>query len=667
MSGARHRSRGAAPRGERALSTGPRDAEPGRRRWLGAVSGMSVLLLGGLTITGLGFAAAAVWHGGPSDECADGTPRAALTITAAPTLTKPIRALADAYGQAHRESGQPCTSITVVSTPSDRALDALTRAGTPGSGTPDVWIPESADWLELGRESDTAARQLPARATTIAGSPVVIAMPRAMAEELGWPEHHLSWAELTTDAETPGFWAAHGRPSWGEFRFAMANPENSAPSLRAVIGTVSAARGIGPAELTSGTFDQDRAAQATVLRLDSSVAWLPRYDSELFDAVRTGGTASTGSPTSPTSPTTASGDVDEVPDAMPSAFPALESDVITYNRAAVSTSTTVPSSLVASYPTDGSFTASVPYIVLARASGTASKRAAADVFLHYLQGDAGRRALSAAGLRTPAELAGGSDPAGLAGTLTIIDGVRTTPPKLASVDASDTVLGTARRFFRHARQRAAVLALIDTSGSMGLPRTDEPGRTRIEAAAETAGAGLGLFPPDSEVQLWQFAGDLPDGHRELAAMAPLNSPGAHGTHRDDLFAAGTPRTTGVTNLYATAVAAVRDRIDHYATGRLNTVIMFTDGNVDDGGAGGGSSSTRPAAARGPTLDQAVAALRAEADPQRPVQMIVIACDPSADMAGLNRLAAATGGHAYLNPDVDSMFDVYADALTHASG
>ncbi len=665
MSGARHRSRGAAPRGERAPSTGPRDAEPGRRHWLGAVSGLAVLLLGGLTITGAGFAAAAVWHSGSSDECADGTPRAALTITAAPTLTKPIRALADAYGQAHREAGQPCTSITVVPTPSDRALDALARAGTPGSGTSDVWIPESADWLELGQESDTASRQLPARATTIAGSPVVIAMPRAMAAELGWPEHHLTWAELATDAATPGFWAAHGKPSWGEFRLAMANPENSAPSLRAVIGTVSAARGIGPAELTSGTFDQDRVAQATVLRLDSSVAWLPRYDSELFDAVRTGGGGSAS-----TSPPAASGDVDEVPDGMPSAFPALESDVIAYNRAAVSASTKVPSSLVASYPTDGSFTASVPYIVLARASATSSKRAAADGFLHYLRGDAGRRALSAAGLRTPAELAGGSDPAGLAGTLTIIDGVRTTPPKLASVDASDTVLGTARRFFRHARQRTSMLALIDASGSMGLPRTDDPGRTRIETAAQIAQAGLALFPPDSDVQLWQFAGDLPDGHRELAAMAPLNSPGAHGTHRDDLFADGPPRTTGVTNLYATAVAAVRDRIDHYATGRLNTVIMFTDGNVDDGGAGGGSGSSsgaRPAAAGGPTLDQAIAALRAEADPKRPVQMIIVACDPSADLAALTRLAAATGGHAYLNPDLDSLFDVYAGALTHASG
>ncbi|MCK9895657.1 substrate-binding and VWA domain-containing protein [Frankia sp. AgB32] len=601
---------------------------------------MAVLLLGGLTITGLGFVAAAVWHGSSSEECADGTPRAALTITAAPTLATPIRQLATAYGQAHREAGQPCTSITVASTPSDRALDTLARSDASGSGTPDVWIPEAADWLELGQESDTAARQLPARATTIAGSPIVIAMPRPMAEELGWPEHHLTWAELATDAATPRFWASRGKPEWGEFRFAMANPENSAAALRAVIGTVSAARGIAPAELTAGTFDQDRAAQATVVRLDSSVAWLPQYDSELVDAV---------------------------PDGVPSAFPALESDVIAYNRAAARASSPAPTSLVASYPADGSFTASVPYIVLNRASGTASKQAAADAFLRYVQGDAGRRALSAAGLRSPAELAGGSDPAGLAGTLTITDGVRTTPPKLASTDASDTVLGTARRFFRHARQRIAVLALVDTSGSMRLPRTDDPGRTRIAAAADTAQAGVGLFPPDSDVQLWQFSGDLPDGHRELAAMAPLNSPGVHGTHRDDLFAAGTPPAGGVTNLYATAVAAVRDRIDHYTAGRLNAVIMFTDGSVDDTGSTGGSSSTRSAAANGPTLDQAVAALRSEADPKRPVQMIIVACDPSADMAGLTRLAAATGGHAYLDPDVNGLFDVYADALTHANG
>ncbi|WP_261563319.1 substrate-binding and VWA domain-containing protein, partial [Frankia tisae] len=529
MSDARHRSPAGGPRGavprrrDRRVGRPPhgRSARtersgPGARRrgWrargigLGAVSSAALLVLGGLTITGVGFAAASVWHGGAPDECADGTTRTTLTITTAPTLTAPIRRLATEFSRAHSDRSGPCVTFEVSATPSDRALDALSRANATGSAVPDVWIPESADWLELGQESNSAAQQLPARATTIAGSPVVIAMPRLMAQQLGWPEHHLTWADLAADANRTAFWPGRGEPRWGEFRLAMANPENSAAALRAVIGTVGAARRLAPADMTPGTFDQDRAAQATVLQLERSIDWLPQYDHQLFDSVRDGGTenGATGS--------------------APSAFPALESDVIAYNRTlAARAGTSSPSTLVASYPADGAFTATVPYIVLKRTTDSAPRRAAATAFAAYLRGDAGRQALTAAGFRTPLELQGGDDPNGLSASLNVTDGVRSTPPKLASTDASDSVLGTARRFFRHSRERGATLAVFDTSGSMALPLTGGAGRTRIQAAADTALAGLRLLAPDSEVGLWQSSAELPGGHQELAPLARLNAPG----------------------------------------------------------------------------------------------------------------------------------------------
>jgi Ca-activated chloride channel family protein len=617
---------------------------------LGAVSSAALLVLGGLTMTGLGLAAASVWHGGSPDECADGTTRTTLTITTAPTLTAPISRLAAEFSRAHSDRDGPCVAFNVSGTPSDRALDALSRANTPDSTAPDVWIPESADWLELGQESNTAAQQLPARATTIAGSPVVIAMPRLMAQRLGWPEHHLTWADLAADADGTAFWSGHGEPRWGQFRLAMANPENSAAALRAVIGTVGAARRLAPADMTSGTFDQDRAAQAAVLHLEHSIDWLPQYDHQLFDSVRNGGTENGAA------------------GSAPSAFPALESDVIAYNRALTTrTGPTSATTLVASYPADGAFTATVPYIVLKRTTDSAARRAAADAFSAYLRGDAGRRALTAAGLRTPAELAGSDDPGGLSATLIATDGVRTTPPKLASTDASDSVLGTARRFFRHSRERGATLAVLDTSGSMALPLTGDPGRTRLQAATDAALAGLRLFAPDSEVGFWQASADLPGGHRELAPLARLNSAGHAGTQRDDLTAAvAALKPAGSTDLYSTAVAAVRELTARFAPDRLNRVVLFTDGDDDTGGDDhpDDSQSQRPAATgREPTLDQAISALRAAADPHRPVQLIVIAADPGASLASLQRLAGATGGHAYLAPAADDLFDIYVDTLT----
>ncbi|WP_055748698.1 substrate-binding and VWA domain-containing protein [Frankia sp. AvcI1] len=647
-----------------------RSARPGRvgpdgrrRGWrargigLGAVSSAALLVLGGLTVTGIGFAAASVWHGGSPEECADGTTRTTLTITTAPTLAAPISRLAAEFSRAHSDQDGPCVTFDVSATPSDRALDALSRATTPGSTVPDVWIPESADWLELGQESNTAAQQLPARATTIAGSPVVIAMPRLMAQRLGWPEHHLTWADLAADADRTAFWPDRGEPRWGEFRLAMANPENSAAALRAVIGTVGAARRLAPADMTPGTFDQDRAAQATVLHLERSIDWLPQYDHQLFDSVRDGGTENGAA------------------GSAPSAFPALESDVIAYNRTLTArTGPLSATTLVASYPADGAFTATVPYIVLKRTTDSAPRHAAADAFAAYLRGDAGRRALTAAGFRTPAELAGRDDPGGLAATLNATDGVRSTPPKLASTDASDSVLGTARRFFRHSRERGATLAVLDTSGSMALPLTSDAGRTRLQAATDAAMTGLRLFAPDSQVGLWQSSAELPDGHRELAPLARLNAAGhagaGHaGTQRDDLTASlAALKPGGSTDLYSTAVAAVRELTDRYAADRLNRVVLFTDGDADTGGddhPDGEQPGRRATASAEPTLDQAVSALRAAADPHRPVQLIVIGCDPGADLASLQRLAGATGGHAYLAPDANALFDIYVDTLTGA--
>ncbi|OFB43160.1 VWA domain-containing protein [Frankia sp. B2] len=651
MSDARHRSRrnrfrGGASHHGASRYGGSRAGGRGRAVTvgLGIVSGAALLVLGALTATGIGFAARAAWDAGSAGECADGGERATLTITTAPALAAPISRLAadfDRQRAGAEGSAGPCVTLAVSVVASDRVLDTLSRPESPDSpGPPDVWIPESADWLELGQESDPVTAKLPAKATTIAGSPVVIAMPRLMAQRLGWPEHHVTWAELAAAAGEADFWTHRGEPQWGDFRFAMANPEHSAAALRAVIATVGAARGLTAAEMTTGTFDQDRAAQLTVLRQERSIDWLPEYDQQLFDSVRTGGTENGAA------------------GSAPSAFPALEADVIAYNRSLTSQNGNPPATtLVASYPSDGMFTATVPYIVLKKTASSSSRRAAADAFAAFLRGDAGRAALSGAGFRTPTELAGHDDPGGLAGTLNATDGVRSVPPKLASTDASDSTLGTARRFFRHARQRGATLVALDSSGSMAepVPGTD-PSRTRLQAAVETSLAGLRLFAPDSQVGLWRFSGEQGaqgvQGYRDLVPMAALNAPGRGGTHRDELIAAQAGIVPGgATDLYATTLAAFRFLTQHYVPGRLNQVVILTDGR----------DTNRGAAA--PSLDSLIEQLHAEYDPKRPVAIIMIAYSNDADLTALSRIAAATAGRSYLRPDPSQVVDIYLDALT----
>jgi ABC-type Fe3+ transport system substrate-binding protein len=63
-----------------------------------------------------------------------------------------------------------------------------------GTERPDVWIPESTMWLQ--RAQDKGAWNVPVSGTSIASSPVVLAVAESTATELGWPGKPLSWADL---------------------------------------------------------------------------------------------------------------------------------------------------------------------------------------------------------------------------------------------------------------------------------------------------------------------------------------------------------------------------------------------------------------------------------------------------------------------------------------
>lgn len=90
----------------------------------------------------------------------------------------------------------------------------------------------------------------------------------------------------------------------------------------------------------------------------------------------------------------------------------------------------------------------------------------------------------------------------------------------------------------------------------------------------------------------------------------------------------------------------------WAPGRLNVVIVITDGNNDD-----------PA---GISAADLLARLRAEADPLGPVTVIGVVIGPPGDPAELGRIAQATGGRSYVVTDparIDAVFSTALGALT----
>ncbi len=56
-------------------------------------------------------------------------------------------------------------------------------------------------------------------------TPLVLGMPRPMAEALGWPEAEIGWADILALAQIPEGWGAFGHPEWGDFRLGQDQPQ----------------------------------------------------------------------------------------------------------------------------------------------------------------------------------------------------------------------------------------------------------------------------------------------------------------------------------------------------------------------------------------------------------------------------------------------------------
>jgi Ca-activated chloride channel family protein len=74
-------------------------------------------------------------------------------------------------------------------------------------------------------------------------TPLVIAMPRPMAQALGYPGTPVGWEDILKLAQSKDGWAAYGHPEWGPFRLGKTNPNFSTSGLSALIAQAYAATG----------------------------------------------------------------------------------------------------------------------------------------------------------------------------------------------------------------------------------------------------------------------------------------------------------------------------------------------------------------------------------------------------------------------------------------
>ncbi|WP_309116135.1 substrate-binding domain-containing protein [Saccharothrix sp.] len=190
--------------------------------------------------------------------------------------------------------------------------------------------------------------------------------------------------------------------------------------------------------------------------------------------------------------------------------------------------------------------------------------------------------------------------------------------------------------------------LLDVSGSMGqaVPGT---GKNRMAVTVGAAEAGFGIVKSTTKVGVWLFSTNL-DGDRDHRELLPVKTVAEH-------LASGSPEKLrsvraiegGATGLYDSVLAGYRSARENWESGRLNVVVVMTDGRNED-----------PAGISRETLLAELAALQ---DPRRPLPVVALGIGGDADLAELTEIASATGGKAFTTPDPAAISGIFHTALS----
>ncbi|SDI50497.1 von Willebrand factor type A domain-containing protein [Actinokineospora alba] len=314
-----------------------------------------------------------------------------------------------------------------------------------------------------------------------------------------------------------------------------------------------------------------------------------------------------------------------------SAFPSSETAVLRHNVKQTSTK------LVASYADPAPPSLDYPFVVLPATTG--EKRTVAERFLSRMLGSQARDLLGAAGFRGPAgdvlrdrsqDKRVTADPA--------------PPVPLPEADEVDRVLNE----WAGVNLSARIQVLLDVSGSMAeqVPGT---GRTRMAVTLDAAELGIRLFKGTTKIGLWVFSTNL-DGdkdYRELLPVRPVS---------DHLAANAIPtvrsienQTKGATGLYDSTLAAYKSARQNWEPGRINLVVVMTDGKNED--------------RDGISREQLLAELAGLVDPKRPIAVIGIGIGPDIDIGELQAISAATDGQAFSTPDPSKIAEIFYAALS----
>jgi Ca-activated chloride channel family protein len=502
----------------------------------------------------------------------------------------------------------PATMASAVAREHKVTLTGLGPA--PASvAVPDVWIPDSSTWLL--RLKSEATGFVPTDGTPVAESPVVLAMPQPLAQQaFGWPDKKIGWKQLLDTMTKTQL-----------VRTGIVDPNRDAAGLAGLLALSSVAGTDAKGQQKAVGALRALAAGSSSIR-ENLLQSFPRARDANAIATSLG------------------------------AAPLSEEDVIAFNAEKP------PVELAALYLEPTPPALDYPYAVMPEVD--LQKSAAATGLRQQLQKPAFKNALAAAGLRGPDGTAGsgfatpiGAPPASAPATAPSAgaNGGANGGTAAAGLDAS-AISQTLGRWAA-VTVPGRVLAVFDVSGSMLTKVPTAGGLTRAEVMQQASAKGLALFDDQWAVGLWVFSTNMVGKRpwKEIAPIAPLS---AARSQLQQATGAITPKVNGDTGLYDTALAAYKEVQNGWQPGRVNSVIMFTDGKNEN--------------KDGITRDQLVTQLKKLKDPKRPVRMVIIGVGNEVDRKELEAITSATdAGGVFIAPDPAKIGDIFLEAIASRSG
>ena len=550
-----------------------------------------------------------------------------LAVTASSEKAALVTQIADDFARSGAEVDGRCVVADVTAKSSGATMDALARGWDEDldGPRPDVWSPAGSTWVVLLQQRTAAVDQpnlVPDEVPHIAYSPLVIAMPRPMAEVLGWPEAELGWSDLFALANDPDGWGAYGHPEWGDFKLGKTNPNYSTSGLNSLVGTYFAATGLS-SDLTLQKVEQPK-VQAFVSGVESAVVHYGDISLTFLANLQRADDQGEGL-------------------TYVSAVAIEEKSVWDYNQGnpegdpetlGEHAKPSVP--LVAIYPDEGTLISDHPWVELTAPWVDETKRAAAGEFLSFLQAPEQQRRFQEYAFR---------DFEGTPGPLTNpSNGLLPSQPTQVLSPPAPEVLDRIQRSWSDLRKRARVLLVIDVSGSM-----DEPvpgsGGSKLELAKEAAIDSLELFAPDDDVGLWVFTTDMQPGDTDYQELIPIGPVGPKlGEFRDSIRAL---QPSNGTPLYTAVGASVAEMRETFDAERINGVVVLTDGRNED-----------------PRNDDLNGLLRDLDSSEFAVRVFPIAYGEDADLDVLTQIAEASSAAVYDASDPSTISKVFVSVISN---